>query len=183
MKKIAKNGPRYFTGKPCKNGHIAERYSGNRECVECGKARVMRPENRPTPEYTLWVNMKCRCLPNHADSHRYFARAIFVIGRWHSFKNFIADMGLRPSPAHSIDRINNDLGYFPGNCRWATKTQQANNRNYLPRHLWRGKHMTSREIWELEKPPFEARFFIKRLKAGMEVSRALTLPYQERYAR
>lgn len=81
-----------------------------------------------TPEYTTWAKMKERCLNHNCrDFHRYGGRGITVCRRWLKFKNFFADMGPKPSRNHSLDRINNSLGYRPGNCRWALKLTQANN--------------------------------------------------------
>lgn len=74
-------------------------------------------------EYATWLSMKQRCRkdPNYAG------RGISVCSRWLSFPNFLADMGKRPKEGFSIDRINNDGNYEPGNCRWATSTEQMNN--------------------------------------------------------
>jgi len=84
------------------------------------------------PEYSAWESMIARCTkPNVRMYPHYGGRGIAVCERWmESFENFIADMGDRPSGKHSLDRIKNDLGYEPGNCRWALpETQQTNRRN------------------------------------------------------
>jgi hypothetical protein len=86
--------------------------------------------NRPTPEWTAWSQMRYRCeRPTHAQWLDYGGRGIAVCQRWRdSFEAFLSDMGPRPTPRHSIDRIDNDRGYAPGNCRWATASEQNKNR-------------------------------------------------------
>lgn len=80
--------------------------------------------------YSCWTNMRNRCRnPKVPAFAVYGAIGITVCARWHSFANFLADMGERPSPEHSIDRWPNRNGnYEPGNCRWATRQEQNRNR-------------------------------------------------------
>lgn len=82
------------------------------------------------PNYRIWIGMRERCSkPNTPRFGRYGGRGIRVCERWQNdFAAFLADMGSRPSPRHSLDRINNDGDYEPSNCRWATPKQQRANR-------------------------------------------------------
>jgi hypothetical protein len=96
-----------------------------------------------TPEYIAWNSMVQRTTnPKSASYRRYGGRGITVCDRWrygedgkHGVECFYADMGDKPSNGHSLDRINNELGYFPANCQWATWPVQYRNRrpNNTPR--------------------------------------------------
>jgi hypothetical protein len=103
-------------------------------CVWCGSNPASTrhgdtSRTARTPEYVAWSNMRGRCLNlDHPKFKDYGGRGITVCEGWDSYENFLADMGRRPGPDLSLDRIDNDGNYEPGNCRWATKSEQQSNR-------------------------------------------------------
>ncbi len=99
-------------------------------CKSCARSRHGELKNgRRTAEYRIWSGMRDRCLSETNKAYdNYGGRGITICQRWlDSFAFFLEDMGRRPSSAYSIDRIDNNGNYEPGNCRWATMTTQLRN--------------------------------------------------------
>lgn len=128
-----------------------------------------------TPEFWIWSAAKGRCHnENDKRYHQYGGRGIKMCERWRdSFANFIADMGLKPTPDHSLDREDNDGDYEPGNCRWATGIDQANNtrRNLFIEAF--GKRQTLSQ-WARELGMRPATIWHRIFRNNWDVERALT---------
>jgi hypothetical protein len=118
------------------------------------------------------------------DYERYGGRGISVCNRWrNSFEAFISDMGLKPTPKHSIDRVNNDLGYSPDNCRWATIAEQTRNRGGLRRNRLvtiQGKTMCMADAAKFTGLPIKT--IHNRLNRGLSDEEACLTPrYRVQY--
>lgn len=132
----------------CDCGNIIERAEkdliGGRcdSCLSCaytgennanykhGASAGKRGDRAYAPEYRTWCAIKTRCYnPNSDEYYVYGGRGIQMCDAWlNSFEAFFDDMGPKPTPQHTIDRKNNDKGYCPDNCRWATDQEQRRNR-------------------------------------------------------
>ena len=154
LKRFRKNGRGYCrcccecgAVKNIRSDHLIRKL---KPVVSCGcynreKARTQGTHHgTATDEYRVWQSMKKRCLnKNSTDYASYGGKGISICARWlNSFPNFLSDMGTRPSSAHSIDRIDNAKGYSPENCRWATSSDQANNRKNNILLTFRGETKT-----------------------------------------
>ena len=96
--------------------------------------------------YRTWQGMHERCYNSKRANHKnYGGRGVAVCERWHTFENFYADMGDKPSPKHSLDRINNDGDYCLDNCKWSTPQEQIRNQRALGKSGIKG--VCWREKW------------------------------------
>ena len=130
-------------------------------------------------EHRCWAMMKNRCYnPKYSLYYRYGGRGISVCDRWlNSFLAFYEDVGVRPSTKHSIDRINNEGNYEPGNVRWATRLEQSRNRSHVKMlsHNGETKHIAD---WASEYG-LNPNTIRSRVRAGWTVEAALTTPVKQ----
>lgn len=129
----------HFWSAKCSCGNsIQIRSSGIKKTDSCGCVSLKKASKtnsthrmRHSSEYRSWIGMRVRILKKTEPSYpRYGGRGITICDSWkNSFESFYADMGPKPSPRHSIDRVDNNAGYCKENCRWATPKQQMRNRS------------------------------------------------------
>lgn len=139
-------------------------------------AILLHEEEFKSKEYRTWQRIYARCHdPNHHKYPWYGGRGIAVCERWReSYRAFLHDMGRAPAPEYTIERKENDGDYEPGNCRWATMKEQAQNRRSNRNIKFRGRTLTA-AAWA-EEMGMDRRVLWKRLKARWSVERALTTP-------
>jgi hypothetical protein len=137
-----------------------------------GRKRVVESK---TAEYFSWTCMRRRCSYLNDKSYaRYGGRGITVCDRWLEYRNFLEDMGRKPSPRHSIERIDNNGDYRPDNCRWALPVEQQNNR--CDNHIleYNGESLTL-EQWG-RRFGLTGSVIRFRLNLGWSIEEAITLP-------
>src|SRR5690606_34445144 len=150
--------------------------------VERGKARIKHGHSssgKLTPTYSAWTGMLTRCRnPKDKNYENYGGRGITVCNSWLDFPAFLADMGEAP-PGMSLDRIDVNGGYEPGNCRWATADQQSNNKRNNVFFEFQGERLTA--------PQWARKLGMKRVTLerrlnfyGWSIEKALTTPVLER---
>lgn len=141
--------------------------------------------SRTHPLYGVWGAMRQRCNnPNHKHYHHYGWRGIRICERWDDFALFLEDMGERPSPKHSLDRIDVDGNYEPGNVRWATPQEQRRNTRgtYRPAGLTALGRTQTIDEWadEFGINRLTLRY---RLRSGWPVAEAILTPVAQSFSR
>lgn len=181
----------------CGNIHVGRIYSvtsGKTASCGCLSAEVLSARftrhgcaksGALTPEYRTWRNMLTRGRnPRIGHAARYVLRGITVASEWlpgadgFGFERFLSHVGPKPSPAHSLDRINNDRGYEPGNVRWATQQEQALNQSRTIRFWVNGESLTLSEIERrhgIHKHALRDRLF----KLGWSIEAAINTPLRK----
>jgi hypothetical protein len=149
---------------------------GNTSSCGCNRRKHLMTNTRL---YHVWSSMIARCTnPKNRSYSEYGGRGIAVCDLWrHSFKDFSADMGDPPTARHTLDRTDNDLGYDPSNCRWATSKQQNRNRRSNHWVEWRGENKTLAEWGEdprLIALGITQAYLCERIRKGWDVERAMT---------
>jgi hypothetical protein len=128
-----------------------------------------------SPEYKVWSGMRTRCTnPKQASFKDYGKRGINVCERWKDFSKFLEDMGLRPTPKHTIERVDNDKGYGPDNCKWLPKKDQGKNKTTTQWVTYRKERRTLAEWCDLLDLPLTT--IRMRLWRGWAVSEAFEFP-------
>lgn len=122
--------------------------------------------------YSIWQGMMYRCSDKCKDISRknYYDKGIRVCERWHTFENFVADMGV-PADDLTMDRIDNSKGYEPSNCRWATHKQQANNSSWNHILTYEGRSQTI-AMWADERK-IKPNTIVYRIRRKWPIAKAL----------
>lgn len=172
----------------CGKEHLATTGNLNRmKAPSCGcwsaelaSARLKTHGETHSVEFRIWGGIKTRTTnPNDPGYENYGARGIVMSEDWlNSFETFLRDMGRRPSPKHSIDRIEVNGPYSKENCRWATGKEQARNRRSNRRIEYSGETLTVAE-WN-ERLGFKRGVLGQRLLAGWSEVDAITIPHLPR---
>lgn len=130
-----------------------------------------------TKEHHAWAMMKGRCYNRNATSFAdYGGRGIAVAPEWMKFEAFLADMGMAPSPRHSLDRIDPNGDYCKVNCRWATAAEQANNRRSTVLLHAFGETKSLREWSRDHRCAVTPGAIAGRIRRGLDAEAAITLP-------
>lgn len=151
-----------------------------RSCGCIHKSRLLKRHGfTDDPTWRVWCGMIDRCTKSYRREYKYYGgRGITVCDRWReSFLNFLSDMGERPSLKHTIDRIDNDSEYSPGNCRWTTMYEQVQNRAVTRKILFNGQ-IKPLKVW-CKELSLHFTSIDYRIRNGWDIDRALSTPVRK----
>ena len=181
IERAPNRGKRVYWVCRCECGQVRDvrqdglRSGANQSCGCHQHDKVTKHGMWNTAAYKTWRGMLMRCeLPSYHAYPLYGGRGIRVCERWHDFLAFYADMYPKPSKSHSMDRIDNDGGYSPENCRWATKKEQSRNRSDNRVLNYRGIERCVSEWAEVVGMNVSALY--ERIQRGWTVEDALETP-------
>jgi len=139
-----------------------------------GKRNLIHNDTN-SPEHRVWCKMKNRCDNKNNDAYKYYGgRGITYCERWKVYKNFLNDMGRKPTALHTLDRIEVNGNYCKENCRWATRYEQSVNRRNNIFYTYNGETKTVSQWFGLSDLSKSA--FGYRLKKGWNIDKALNTP-------
>lgn len=180
--------PYYLCKCDCGNVKIIKaKYLKNGDTKSCGCSYILsrkltnfkhgeKYNRKCSTEYGTYLAIKQRCYNKNNPGYKYYGgRGIVMCDEWrNSFNKFLSDVGRKPFPKASIDRIDNNGNYEPGNCRWATKTEQNNNTSSNRAYTFNNKTLNIGQWANLYNIPRETLSY--RLNNGMSIGDALTIP-------
>ena len=151
---------------------LAERLSARSKLMAHGEGTR---SGALSAEYMAWRNMRNRCSnPKATHYAEYGGRGIRVCEHWSVYVNFLADMGRKPTPVHTLERIDNNRGYEPGNCTWATRKEQRANRRDSRFYEFRGERLCLKDIADL--CGLKRQTLEHRMRAGWTLEKATNAP-------
>jgi hypothetical protein len=137
------------------------------------------PQNA-APEYRVWLHIRGRCrTPTDAAYRWYGGRGITLSPAWDSYEAFLADVGPRPTSKHTLDRLDNEKGYEPGNCGWRTMKEQNRNRRDNRIVSVEGSDMSLAEACERARINYKT-VHTRIQRDGWDLDRALRTPPRRR---
>ncbi|WP_312999668.1 hypothetical protein [Leclercia sp.] len=147
-------------------------------CSQYGKKHGHAIDGEETPTYQTWLHMRQRCLNTSNDAYEnYGGRGIGICKEWDSFEKFLTDMGQRPD-GMTIDRIDNNKGYYKENCRWADKKTQLTNKRNNHRVEWHGNSYTISQLSSMCGIGHQV--LSSRLRLSWSVDKAITTPVKKK---
>lgn len=161
--------------------------NGNTKSCGCLRKRIasnmfLKHGHSNDSTYKSWQAMKNRCTNSFTPDYKYYGgRGIKLDNSWYNFQNFIKDMGEKPTPQHTIERIDNNKGYNKQNCKWATRLEQAQNTSFNRKFIFNGENLTMSEIARRTNIPYDTlRFRINRQNMSIETAISVKNRYRSK---